>query len=76
MTPHERLAAEQIPTGTFGHARSPRPPDEPTPTWTPVQQAQHRADLLNALDGWTWNDEARHATRRHFRLIKDQTDAA
>ncbi|MFE9645285.1 hypothetical protein ACFYO0_14450 [Streptomyces sp. NPDC006365] len=70
MTPYERLMAEQIPTGTFGHAL---PPDQsssrPTRPWTPDEQAQHVAELLEALDGWHHGDAP-----RHLRLITDQPD--
>lgn len=83
MTPYERLAAEQIPTGTFGHALPPRPARPHTrprsrPTWTDDEQAQHRADLLTGIDGWVWDDDVRDDQRRHLRLITQQTqpDAA
>lgn len=80
-TPHERLAAEELPTGTFGRALPPRPAQRPTrrgPTWTPEEQARHCADLLAAIDGWDWDRETRDLERRHLRLItdEDQTDAA
>ncbi|MFD3574739.1 hypothetical protein [Streptomyces sp. NPDC058644] len=77
MTPHERLAAEELPTGTFGHAlpqRAPEGPSRPTPTWTPIQQAQHRTDLLAAIDDWVWDDDQRDAERRHLQLITKTTD--
>ncbi|MFD7774306.1 hypothetical protein [Streptomyces sp. NPDC059753] len=76
-TPHERLTAEEIPTGTFGHALPQRPaerPTRPTPTWTADEQAQHCADLVAALNGWAWDEEQRDAERRHLRLITDETD--
>lgn len=67
MTPYERLMAEALPTGTFGHAqptsaqqRAPRP-------WTPEEQAQHRADLEAALAG----TESR-GPRRHLTAVPDQ----
>ncbi|MFD4263961.1 hypothetical protein ACFWR9_41755 [Streptomyces sp. NPDC058534] len=68
--------AEEIPTGTFGH---PRPHTSP---WSPQEQAQHRAELLAALN--SWQDPSKHATRdrnrhrTHLRLIQpNQTpDAA
>ncbi|WP_405634409.1 hypothetical protein OHB53_09525 [Streptomyces sp. NBC_00056] len=80
-TPHERLAAEEIPTGTFGHALPTRPAERPTrpgPAWTPEEQAEHCTELLAALDGWDWDQEARATERRHLRLITDEThtDAA
>ncbi|MGW0577333.1 hypothetical protein ACWD25_15450 [Streptomyces sp. NPDC002920] len=70
MTPLERLLAESIPTGTFGHAPPP-PPPEPRPIrpWTPEEQAQHRADLLTALDGWVWDEDERADQRRHLRAV-------
>jgi hypothetical protein len=79
--PYERLAAEQIPTGTFGHALPPRPAqphERPAPHWSPTQQAQHRADLLSGIDGWVWDDDVRDDERRHLQLITNQTttDAA
>ncbi|WP_432182076.1 hypothetical protein [Streptomyces sp. NBC_00063] len=76
-TPHERLAAEEIPTGTFGHALPPRPAERPTrpgPTWTTEEQEQHCHDLLAALDGWAWDEEQRDAERRHLRLVQTESD--
>lgn len=70
MTPYERLLAEEWPTGTFGYPLPPKPPEpRPIRPWTPEEQAQHVADLLEALDGW-------HDTTdpRHLRLIHTQTD--
>ena len=79
-TPYERLIAEELPTGTFGHALPPpEPPPRPITPWTPEEQAQHLADLLAALDGWVWDEEDRAETRRQLRLVDDQpadTDAA
>jgi len=53
-TPLERLLAEELPTGTFGHALPPKPwPAEARPyvsQWTPEEQAQHLADLNAALE--------------------------
>ena len=51
MTPLERLLAEELPTGTFGHALPPQPERrhvQPEP-WTPEEQAAHRAELCRAL---------------------------
>ncbi|MGD6750959.1 hypothetical protein [Streptomyces sp. BH105] len=76
-SPHERLAAEALPTGTFGHALPPRPAERhthPGPTWSATEQAQHRADLLAAIDTWVWNEETRADQRRHLHLINTQTD--
>jgi hypothetical protein len=76
-TPHERLLAEELPTGTFGHALPPPEPEpRPTTPWTPEEQAQHYADLLEGIDGWTWDEEQRDEQRRHLRLIEDETEAA
>lgn len=71
-TPYERLMQEAIPT------RPPaKPPHEP---WTPEEQAQHIADLLEALDGWKSPDPRDAAKRqRHLRVVptdQSQTDAA
>jgi len=51
-TPYERLMAEELPTGTFGHAQPPKPRESHTRPWTPEEQAQHWADLATALNGW------------------------
>jgi hypothetical protein len=70
MTPYERLMTEQWPTGTFGHARPPRPAKPPGEPWTAEEQAQHLADLNAALDDWH---------RPHLHLIPtpvSHTDAA
>lgn len=67
----ERLLTESIP-------RRPAPPKDPGPypPWTPEQQAEHRADLLDALHNWHWEDDTSlSATRRHLRLIR-RADAA
>jgi hypothetical protein len=69
-TPYERLMAEAIPT---------RPPTKPSnEPWTPEEQAQHLADLLDALDGWHSTDERDIRKRqRHLRLVPpDQTPNA
>jgi len=55
-------------------------PTRPTPpalnsTWTAAQQLQHRTDLLEALDGWVWDETERAEQRRHLRVV-DETDAA
>lgn len=58
-TPYERLMAEAIPV------RPPaKPPNEP---WTPEEQAQHVADLLEALDGWHSQDPRDIRKRRQQR---------
>lgn len=58
MTPYERLMAEAIPV-------RPAPPQK-TGAWTPEEQAQHWADLAEALDGWTYHREQR---RPQLRLV-------
>lgn len=75
---YERLMAEAIPTGTFGHALPPRPPQAAyTPRWTPGEQAQHLADLLAALDGWhETSDRAEQKRGRHLRLVAPDRSAA
>lgn len=51
MNPLERLLAEELPTGTFGHAEPPRPRTvERVPLWTPAEQAAHVAELESELD--------------------------
>ncbi len=61
MTPYERLMAEALPTGKFGG-------DRPAPAeWTPIQQAQHVADLLAELDRFEWQDEYAEAKRERDR---------
>jgi hypothetical protein len=64
-SPYERLMAEAIPV-------RPTPPEPGTSSpWTPEQQAQHWADLAEALDGWTYNRDKR---RPRLRLVKPDTD--
>lgn len=70
MTPLDRLLAEELPTGTFGHAQPPKQrPAEHLPyvsRWTPEEQAQHLADLNAALDGWQDpGDRAARDRNRH-----------
>lgn len=56
-TPLERLLAEELPTGTFGHALPPPPPDPyPITRWTPEEQAQHWTDLAAGLAGWVYRE--------------------
>lgn len=79
MTPYERLMAEAIPTGTFGHPQPTKPHDEP---WTTDEQAQHLADLAAAVKGWQNPAKAaqrdRDRDRRHLRLVHNNqhTNAA
>lgn len=65
MTPYERLMAEAVPTGTFGHARPPKHQrTEPAPRWTPEEQARHLAVLEAELDAYD-----RHPRRPKLRVI-------
>jgi hypothetical protein len=66
VSAYERLLAEEWPTRL-----APPPPPGPRPPWTPEQQAQHRADLLEALRTWHWEDDPSLSTkRRHLRLVR------
>lgn len=69
MTPYERLMAEAIPTGTFGHARpAGRQGTAPAPAWTPEEQAEHLALLEAELDAYD-----RRPRRPNLRLIDGDT---
>lgn len=68
MNPLERLLLEAIPVRPDP---APKHAGEP---WTAEEQAQHRADLAAALDGWEWDREQRRTQRRHLRLVDN--DAA
>jgi hypothetical protein len=59
MNAYERLMQEAIPV---------RPDPTPGHTWTPEEQAQHRADLLAAIDSWTYDRDTR---RPHLHLVDD-----
>ena len=51
MTPFDRLMAEALPTGTFGHAEPPAPRTVARVSlWTPDEQAAHVAALVAELD--------------------------
>jgi hypothetical protein len=51
MNAYERLMAEALPTGTFGHAQPTRNRrSEPISRWTPEEQAAHLATLEAELD--------------------------
>lgn len=67
MTPLDRLLLEAIPVRPARPDAAPKPAGEP---WTAEEQAQHRADLDEALDGWTY-DEPR---RRHLRPVTNHTE--
>jgi hypothetical protein len=70
-TPLERLLAEDIPTRP-----PPAPPPGPARPWTPEEQAQHLADLIEAVSDWHWEDDTSlSAARRHLRLVR-RADAA
>lgn len=76
MTPYERLMAEALPTGTFGHAQPPQPGPRP---WTALEQAEHLRTLEEALNGWqTTEDRATRDRNRHrpahLQLIPNQPD--
>ncbi|MBC2903184.1 hypothetical protein [Streptomyces cupreus] len=76
MTPLDKLLAEAIPTGTFGHAQP--PPAGPRP-WTALEQAEHLRILDEALNGW--QDPSERATRdrartRRLRLVQPHAGAA
>jgi hypothetical protein len=73
---YERLLAEELPTGTFGHAL---PPPSGPRAWTALEQAEHVAVLLEAVNGWQSDDERdiRKRDRHHLRLVDDaEADAA
>ncbi|MFI1472074.1 hypothetical protein [Streptomyces wuyuanensis] len=57
MTPYERLLQDATPNcpelPSKQRTTAPRP-------WTPQEQAQHRADLEAALEGWSLDDNPRH----------------
>ncbi|MEU9643623.1 hypothetical protein [Streptomyces sp. NPDC048188] len=75
-TAYERLMAESVPTGTFGHALPPGQRAAP-PAWTPEEQAQHLADLTAALVGWHDHSERAEQKRdRHLRLVHGQAPEA
>lgn len=74
MTPLDRLLLEAIPVRPEPAPKSAsKPASEP---WTPEEQAQHRADLDEAVADWRWQDDTSlSAKRRHLRLVR-QADAA
>jgi hypothetical protein len=71
MTPYERLMAEAIPTGTFGHAQPVRRRSEPISRWTPEEQAAHLATLEAELDRL----EGRGTGKPKLRVIEGQAAA-
>lgn len=66
VTAYERLMAEALPTGTFGHAvpAAPRPLERPS-LWTPTEQAAHVAALEAELD----RIEGRGPTLPHLQVV-------
>lgn len=69
MNAYERLMAEAIPTGTFGHAEpSPRHPTGRISLWTPEEQAEHMAVLEAELDRL----EGRGTGKPKLRVIKGE----
>ncbi|MFE9127042.1 hypothetical protein ACFYOF_16755 [Streptomyces sp. NPDC007148] len=70
MTAYERLQDEQWPTGTFGDAQPAPEPEPPPPRqiepWTPREQAQHLADLLEGIDGWHYQEPDPEAPGLHL----------
>ncbi|MFF5451843.1 hypothetical protein ACFY40_11460 [Streptomyces sp. NPDC012950] len=68
--------AEAVPDGTFGGRQTstpaPRPPLRP---WTSEEQAQHRQDLRDALDGWDWHSDYQEARRTRERNRTRRTPA-
>ena len=70
QSPLERLLAESIPTGTFGHAR-PKPTrhrEAQSTRSAPNEQARRWAALEAALGG----REARGPKHRHLRVVRDE----
>ncbi|MFD0053004.1 hypothetical protein ACFVHR_04670 [Streptomyces sp. NPDC127168] len=70
MNAYERLMAEALPTGTFGHAQPTSSQPRTHRPWTAEEQAQHRADLEAALT----TSETR-GPRRHLTAVPDQPAA-
>ncbi|MFE9391657.1 hypothetical protein [Streptomyces sp. NPDC006784] len=68
-TAYDRLLAEEIPVRPAPPPHTPQHTHHPS-AWTPEQQAQHRADLLAALDA-----HHAHHRGRHLAAVPEQ-DAA
>lgn len=49
MSALDRLLAEELPTGTFGHAQPTPVQQRPVTPWTPAEQAAHYAELARAI---------------------------
>ncbi|MCW5252231.1 hypothetical protein [Streptomyces sp. SHP 1-2] len=56
--PARPVPDEDHPTGTAWRPAHPRPAHLPAHIrpWTPEEQARHRADLDEALDGWSYSE--------------------
>lgn len=65
MNALDRLLLEAIPV------RPPKPPP-----WTPEEQAQHLADLMNAVDGWHSDHPADVRKRTRHRQLRIDTQTA
>ncbi|MET8694764.1 hypothetical protein ABZV65_19725 [Streptomyces bauhiniae] len=58
MSPLDRLLLESVP---LRPGRPPKPANEP---WTPTEQAQHWAELCEAIRDWQWDDDTSLSKRR------------
>ncbi|MGW4759561.1 hypothetical protein [Streptomyces chartreusis] len=77
MTPLDKLLAEELPTGNFGHALPPRTtPSRPAPKWTPEEQAAHWAELGRAIAGWVDPDERERRKASHLRVVDGEDSEA
>lgn len=69
MTAFDRLMAEALPTGTFGHAEPVRPRTaERVSLWAPEEQAAHVAALEAELDRL----EGRSTSKPRLRVIEGE----
>jgi hypothetical protein len=72
VSPYDRLMAESLPTGTFGHAEPVRPRQaEYMSRWTSDEQAAHVAALEAELDRL----EGRGTGKPRLRVIDGQAAA-
>ncbi|MEV6833537.1 hypothetical protein AB0N17_03235 [Streptomyces sp. NPDC051133] len=71
-SPYDRLMAEDIPTRPPALPKADLPPTRPIQPWTSEEQAQHLADMLAALHGWTYREPD---PETHLRLV-EPTDTA
>ncbi|MET8696847.1 hypothetical protein ABZV65_30405 [Streptomyces bauhiniae] len=69
MTPYDRLMAEAIPTGRFGHPAPQAPPAAPArpepPRWSEQEQARNLAALEAGAAGWQHNDPTSTRKRKY-----------